>query len=52
MLIGILGFATAAMIFLCLSHCRGPKSAALESAGKAGETIDSMYNKFTNIVLK
>lgn len=52
MLIGILGFATAAMIFLCLSHCRGAKSAALESAGKAGETIDSMYNKFTNIVLK
>ena len=52
LLMGILGFATAAIIFLCLSHCKGTKSAALESAGKAGETIDSIYNKFTNVVLK
>ena len=52
LLMAILGFATAAMLFAGISQCKGAKSAALESAGKAGETIDSIYNKFTNVVLK
>ncbi len=50
--LGVLSFAAAVLLLAGISQIKGAKAAALETSQKFGVTIDSIYNKLENILIK